>query len=166
MSHQNILNLVLKIAAIFIFVDIVNTLPNQLGDYGNAVDSGMQASIVKMIWVPLVTKSLVMLLLWFFPNLFIKSVVSEQEYTDELKQFYKNLDVAVLTGIGVYLVAFSIGDLAYFIVLKMEMQSLYSQSLPPQEQASFVASMVQVIVGLVLIIGNRGITILLKKARV
>ena len=165
MHHQNILITVLKVAAIFIFIDIVNYLPNQLADYNLAADPVMKSAVFNLMLLPVIAKVIVISVLWFFPSWLISSIVPDKEFSDQHKEYFKNLDVGIITGIGVYLVAYSIGDIAYSWVLKTELQAQYMQPMSPQDKGLFVASIVQCLTGFVLVLGSRGFAYIIRVVR-
>jgi hypothetical protein len=165
MSHRNILIIILKLASIFLIIQVLETLPVQYGSHLNTDDPYLRSAFFSTVLFPNLIKIAVALVLWFFPNSLIKSVIPDTELTSEHSDFYKNLDVAVLTGVGIYLMAFSIADVTYYFVLKNELSQQFGSSLEPQDHAALVASVIQLVIGAVIIFGNKGIAALIVKAR-
>lgn len=166
MTQLNILVISLKVAAIFLLLEILQSVPEAFFG-GLALEDGIDSStLFILIGGPALVKLAVALLFWFVPKTIITSVIPDvensQENTSQLTSLYK----ALIPAIGVYLVAIALSDLAYFMSLKNEMQNQFGSKLQPSDKAGYVASVVQIIIGIALILGSNFLNRFLSKVRV
>lgn len=165
MHHRNILITVLKIAAIMLFIQLVETVPEMYGQYLNTDDQLLRKSFINTAVFPTIVKVGIIFILWFFPSLLISSVVPDTELSENNPNYFKRIEVAALTGVGIYLLAYSVTDIAYYFVLKNELANQYAQSLQPQDKAAYYVSFLQAILGIVIIFGKTGIINVLNRIR-
>lgn len=154
MQHINVLVIALKIAAIVLFLDVIKNVPNDILNI-QVVDTGLnESTIFALVAIPAIIKTFVALILWFFPKLLITSVAPDVGRIDDSLGQAASLYKALIPAIGVYLVSMALADLSYFISLQGELQRQYSAELQPSDKAGFVATIVQIAIGALLIIGS------------
>ena len=165
MTHRNILIIALKLGAIFLFINVMETLPNQWAESVALDNEAFSVAVFSLVGLPALFKVIIALTLWIFPNRIILSTVPDSCVNKESPEYFVNLNQAFISVVGIYLVAFSFSDLSYFVVLKSELARQFGGELQPQDQASFVATCVELGMGTLLILGNKGIAKIVHKLR-
>jgi hypothetical protein len=165
LTHLNILIIALKCAAITLVVGVLQVLPDQIAAFIPMEGVISARSLLTTIILPSLIKLLVASLFWFFPNKVINSIVPDSSACEVPVEYFKNFNIALISSIGVYLVAVAISDLVYFIALKQEISAQFSGVLPPEIKAGYLASIVQLVIGLALVFGHRGLVKLIAKLR-
>jgi hypothetical protein len=165
LNHKNILTLGLRLASIFMFVSIVQSVPDQIASSYN-LDGFIEAKTVWLtIVVPSSIKLLFSILFWFFPFTIINFVVPDSVKSETSPEYFNSLNSAFVSVVGIYLLAVGVSDLAYYISLKSELKSQFSATLQPSDIAGYVATIVQVMLGILLILGNKVISKIVLKVR-
>ena len=117
MTHLNILIIALKCAAISLVVGVLQVLPEQMAAFSTMEGVISVRSLLTTIILPSFIKLLVAGLFWFFPNKVIRSIVPDSTTCEVPVEYFKNFNIALISSIGVYLVAIAMSDLVYFIAL-------------------------------------------------
>ncbi|GMM68202.1 hypothetical protein MTsDn1_14970 [Alteromonas sp. MTD1] len=165
MQQINILVIALKIAAIVLFLDVIKNVPNDILNI-QVVDMGLnESTIFTLVVIPAIIKTFVALVLWFFPKLLITSVAPDAAKLDGSLGQAASLYKAIIPAIGVYVVSMALADLSYFISLQGELQRQYSAELQPSDKAGFVATIVQIAIGALLIVGSNFMNKMMVKIR-
>ena len=165
MQQINILVIALKIAAIVLFLDVIKNVPNDILNI-QVVDMGLnESTIFTLVVIPAIIKTFVALVLWFFPKLLITSVAPDAPKLDGSLGQAASLYKAIIPAIGVYVVSMALADLSYFISLQGELQRQYSAELQPSDKAGFVATIVQIAIGALLIVGSNFMNKMMVKIR-
>ena len=114
----------------------------------------------------LVAKLLLVLMLWFFPRLIITSTVPDEALSQEHKGFYDNLYPALFVTVGVFLVCYAIADLTYYAYLLAMLSSTPAESPAfVRDYAGLASVVVQLVLGLILIVGSGKIAVLVGQLR-
>jgi hypothetical protein len=165
MQQINVLVIALRIAAIVLFLDVIKNVPNDILNI-QVVNTGLnESTIFALIIIPAIIKTFVALVLWFFPKLLITSVAPDAAKFDGSLGQAASLYKAIIPAIGIYLVSMALADLSYFISLQGELQRQYSAELQPSDKAGFVATIVQITTGTLLIVGSNFINKMMVKIR-
>ncbi|WP_196137819.1 hypothetical protein [Aliikangiella sp. G2MR2-5] len=167
MTHRNILVTTIRIAAIFLLIRILENFPQQ---FFNSValnsEYATTSFLVFTVFVPNLVTLIFAVLFWFFPNKLIRSIVPDSAQSEQTPEYFNSLNSALISAIGVYIIAFSLSDIIFYFSLKLELTNEFgSTPMQPVDQASFYATIAEVVIGLLLIIGNQGVSILIAKLR-
>ena len=164
MTNRNLLVLALRMASIFLGLSVLENFPQQYALYltSNSEYSSDLFSFVRHI-APYLVSTLLSVLLWFFPNMIISAVVPDSAIKKDEPEYFNNLNLVLVPCLGIYMIAYGIVDLAYFYVLKQEMASRFQENLQPENYAGLIATIIQIAIGVVLILGNKGLDILITR---
>jgi hypothetical protein len=157
----------LRAAALWLACGSLLTLPSLLvrpGDF-----SGMQDGV----WIPLAgVGGLVLLaaLVWVFADKLARLVMARpQQPVFESDLPIEQWQMLAFSVVGVWQLVLGLGDLVYFAVRAFVVLRLVPDSgpfeLPPDNLASVVASVAQVGIGLVLVVGNGSLVHMLRRWR-
>ncbi len=155
-------------AAVFLAIRVLENFPQQYAGYINLGDEyGTRSYLIFTIIIPNAISLLFSALFWMFPNKLIATIVPDAAKNKSDPEYFESLNSALVSVVGVYIVAFGLADLIYFYALKQEMISQFGEGavLQPTDHAAFVATFVEVVIGTLLIIGNKGFTKAISKIR-
>lgn len=165
MTHFNKLVIALKIAAIILTLNVVQNLPAELANVEYIKGTIDSLTVLLTLVLPASIKLLVAALFWVFPKFLITSIVPDPQKSETSSEYFNHLYNSLIIAIGVYLIGVALSDLAYYLALKSEMQRQFASSLQPPEHAGLVATVAQIIIGVLLIIGSKTLTKILKLVR-
>ena len=168
MTHRNILVIVLRLAAVFLAIRVLENFPQQYAGYlnlGNEYET--QSYLIFTVIIPNAISLLFAAIFWMFPNKLITTIVPDAAKNKSDPEYFENLNSALVSAVGVYIVAFSLADFIYFYTLKREMIARFGEGavLQPTDHAAFIATFVEVAIGTLLIVGNKGFTKAISKIR-
>ncbi|MET1255010.1 hypothetical protein [Aliikangiella maris] len=168
MTHRNILVIVLRLAAVFLAIRVLENFPQQFIGFLNLGDEYRTPSyLILAVIMPNAISLLLAALLWLFPDKLIATIIPDATKNKSDPEYFENLNSALISAVGVYIIAFGLADLIYFFALKKEMISQFGEGivLQPTDHAAFVATLAEVVIGVLLIIGNKGVTQVIYKIR-
>ena len=103
--------------------------------------------------------------MWFVPNFFLKNVFFRDNSEDKDVVSGSELGHLFISLIGLYILATAIADIIYHIGLVNEAKKQIGISFEmlPQDYASFIATIAEIIIGTLLIFGSRPIFYLISR---
>ena len=149
--------MLLKIAGLVIIVLCVG----QLSGYFSLMTREAGWTLAQVLGtVAMTTGPLVVLgvALWLFPGTITNKIVA-RESSSESKLEVRNLELVALTVLGTYFIARGITGLAYEIVLAIGLQREIPglESIPPSVIAQTALAVAEMVVGVYLCLGAKGI---------
>ncbi|TAA48421.1 hypothetical protein [Corallincola spongiicola] len=167
MTHLSILIIVLRVTAIVLALNVLESFPLQYAGMGAMESETMQTLFWTSYVIPNAIKLLLAVALWLFPRSIIGVVVPDSAKGEESPEYFQNLNSACISAIGVYILCFSAADCVYYVSLNHELSSQlgYGASFTPHDQAAFIATIAELTLGLVLVIGNKALSGLLSRIR-
>jgi len=166
MTHKNILVLAIRIAAIILMLEVIESIPDIYYRYSeNLFPDPPVVFLISLL--PTLIMLLLALFFWIFPTLLITSIVPDSEKIAADPEHYKNLYFAFIAAIGFYIFIQGVLDTFYFVALNYYINASTSLSTPtvPSNQAGFISSIFQLLFGLILILGHKGISKLIHNIR-
>ena len=165
MAGKRIDVVLVKLCAVIIVVMTMQSLTGFVAFYVNTPEANFIA--ISAFWLNFALPMLIAVALWFFPATIIGSVSSESD------DAASGPDWALLsvTLIGLYVLVFGVIDLAYYESFRIAEQEaldpdrigIYSPS--PDTIAGRITNIIQIVIGLILLIGKRGFARLISSAK-
>ncbi|SEQ52300.1 hypothetical protein SAMN03080615_01827 [Amphritea atlantica] len=155
MESKNILTVAIRIGAIVLAVNALQAFPNYYGLYLGDGEQAKSAFIAFTV-VPTVLSMLFAIVAWFFPQSLLKTASFGKATDFELPT---SIGAALFACIGLFLVLSSLVDLAYnFSYIRYFKQEFsYSAPLPAETKANLIATILELLLGVIVLVGNRGI---------
>ncbi len=154
MKSKSILEVALRIGAIIIVLIILEKIPFNPTYYyiGDKLNWYM---FTGMTLLPLLIILLVAISMWVSPDRFLNHISSKKELNSKDLDMDK-LGTSLIAIVGLYIVTFSISDLVYHLTsIKMATSVLGSDfKMVPEQIASLAATIVELIIGVLLIYGR------------
>jgi len=158
--HDFLLALGLRIAAIVLFSSVLQKIPDQF-----ATIKGYEELVTShYFWLSVVLPDLILImfsaLLWFKPELIMRKFLREEMQTSVNNDF-SHLSVVLLSAIGLYLALNATADISYYYFkwrLLRDHLSYLSPEIDPVDLAGIYASIVEIILGALLIFGSSLVT--------
>lgn len=165
MSGRRIDVVLVKLCAVVILVISMQSLAGYVGYFASSGENSfvLVGSLLLNFGIP----TLIAAALWFFPATVIGDTSSRLESSPE------DADLALLavTLIGLYTLVFGIIDLSYYESIRLYEREMAdpnnygTYSSLPSTTAGRISCVIQIIIGLVLLVGKRSIVQFLKGAR-
>ena len=160
-----IIGVIVRIAAIFIAIRTISYFPSW---YAGTSYESTEAEV----YIFIVLYSLIMLgiafVLWKFPLLISRKLVPEIKSNDIFSDIpFRQVQVGLLSVLGVGIVVFNLSDLLYWYTYIQTIKSNSDPGFPigPSVYASLYSTVLELILGIALILGSKGIVGLIYKFR-
>ncbi|MBR9728937.1 hypothetical protein ACFOD0_14660 [Shewanella intestini] len=165
MNHVNVLTIALRVAALYLVVSVISNVPEEIVKAQALSQMMEQGTIWLSIVFPSVIKILVAILFWFFPNTLIRTTIPDAQKSEESPEYLKNLNIAIISAVGIYLIGFGLSDIVYYVSLNYEMNKLFEQPPRPEDLAGLYATVFQVTIGFLIVLGSSGISKMVRQVR-
>ncbi len=170
MNHNEISQLLLKLSGLLIIIFTIISIPNYFTAYsatqlfyGNSV-SDIPAFLLSVI-VPFFISLLIGLFLFAFPTTITKKILRNASTPTDTP--INEITIVAYSAIGMYFLAISIADLvywgSYFTLMANNTQE--SAYFTTDNTARVLTTFAEMAIGLVLLLGSRGINSLISKFR-
>ena len=170
MNHNEISQLLLKLSGLLIIIFTIISIPNYFTAYsatqlffGNSV-SDIPAFILSVL-VPFFISLLLGFLLFIFPTTITKKILRKPSPSTDAP--INEITIIAYSAIGMYFLAISTADLvywaSYFTLMSNHVQE--SAYYTTDNIARVLTTFAELTIGLVLLLGSRGINILISKFR-
>lgn len=170
MNHNEITQLLLKLSGLLIIIFTIISIPNYFTAYsatqlfyGNSV-SDIPAFLLSVI-VPFFISLLIGLFLFAFPTTIAKKILRNASTPTDTP--INEITIVAYSAIGMYFLAISIADLvywgSYFTLMANNAQE--SAYFTTDNTARVLTTFAEMAIGLVLLLGSRGINRLISRFR-
>jgi hypothetical protein len=163
-DYRALVVLIVKTAGLILVLYTIALLPGRIGGYVLEPERS-NALFVWWVLAPFLLPLAVGLFMWWFPASSARSVVGAPfAGGGEIERLVQPL---VFSGIGLFLVLDGIETLAYYFALSAYMKEAYAGGAleDPSARADVASNIVSVVIGVVLILGGRGLSALLYRLR-
>ena len=156
MSRLDVVAVALRVLAVFLVVMVLRFA----GAIVQVLDSGSAGVIALYVLLTVVPPLGAATLIWFFPlTLATKFLPVASDAIEPLPSDPGRLQEVAFSVLGLWVLATAVSDATYWgtyliFVSQMEVQM---PMLPPDQKASFVATIAELLLGLWLLLGGRGI---------
>jgi len=170
MKYQHLSNLLLKISGLLIIIVTAINIPNYFVNYyslqnfyGNQI--GNLTTIIVAVAIPLAITLLLALALFIFPNKISNSLILDSSENNEID--IEKIPSVAFMAIGMYFVAFALADCVYWVAYYsfMEVPVTGTEYFEAENKAQVVTTIAELLIGLVLLFGSKGIGKFVIKAR-
>jgi len=170
MKYNDLSILLLKISGLLIFIISMINLPNYFVNYyslQNFYDNQVSDffTILVSVAIPLAITILISFVLLIFPKSLTNAFVLKT--TDKSEINLESIPSVVFMGLGMYILAFALADAVYWV----SHFSFIQRGIPGAEyltlenKARFVATVAEILIGLGLLLGAKGINNIVLKLR-
>ena len=94
MTHRNLLIIALKVAALFLILSVIQTVPEELLKIKPSSEVVEGQTVWLIVVLPSVIKILIAALFWFFPGFVISTTVPDSAKSDVSPEYFSNLNSA------------------------------------------------------------------------
>jgi len=165
MTKEQIVALAVKLFAVFLLI-------YGLGSIGSIIPISYLDTIPASAWMTVAVLAIffmgIVLLLWFFPLLVTRKLMP----SDEIKQgesiaSIKDIDVIAFSVLGLWVLTSAVPDMVYWILMWMTILSKTTGDAMLTEQViSTIVTVLELIMGVWLLMGARGLRGVIRKMRV
>jgi hypothetical protein len=165
MDTRAISTILLKVAGLIVIVLCVGQVPGYFSVMTREAGWTL-AQVLGTIGLTLGPLAILGIGLWFFPGTVANRIVSGAPVPESTFD-PRPLELIALTVVGIYLVAHAIIDIAYNVALAITLLRVVPDlaNVPPSVIARIAAALVQIIIGVALCIGGRGVLRLVERMR-
>ncbi len=163
MSEKNILAVVIRIGAIVLIIDTLRAIPINWTFY-SGTEEHVGSIFMYFTLLPSVVAVCIALLASLYPLLLLKGLtlgqVGEIENADQLV-------VGLFAAIGLYILATGLSDLVYWQAYSRYFEEAAGMptQLPISERANIMATIAEIVIGIGLMLGAKGLQSVLKRIR-
>ena len=162
MNYKSLFIIALRIAAIFIVVDVIEKFPFYYESH--CIDGVLQMkSFLGQLVIPSTLLLFISALMWFYPDFLLKKVFLKEEVLEEGGIDVSELGALLISLIGLYILIYALADIVYhitfFSVLSDQLGNLFKPT--PQKQAEMAATIAEIVFGFSLLFGSKFFTFLL-----
>jgi hypothetical protein len=163
MDYRSLTSLMLRIAGVLILVELVTSAPHTIANllhFGGKETAPIDA--LALTSLALVLPLAIGLVLVYFPSTIASRIVRADHAGEEAKAVSESLLPVAIACLGVYFVSVSLYDEVYWLA-KLRIYYVFEERhgnaipLAPEDFAGMVSAAFQFIIGLVLLLGSRGI---------
>lgn len=181
MDYKALSTLALRISGVFILVNTISTVPRDFVAFISAnagANNVLEYSLNQVLLIHLfsvIIPVVIGLFLVFLPSKITNVLISEAEPQLSQKTDFELFQQALLSAMGVYFIASACFDaaaiyarmriFAAFVAKDEFMQRAMSQPINPHDFGAIAYTLVQFIAGILLVIGNKGLSHKLSKLR-
>lgn len=144
-------NLILRISAIIILVSLLERVPFSVEVLINTWETNPNIYAILFSIAPGIFALIISFLLWFFPSTLSSKFANPNETLD--KDSINIFGDFLISIVGLYILANAVPDLIYFVSLYI-ISSSENIEILPFDRAAFVATVVEIIIGLFLLYGS------------
>ena len=181
MDFRALSTLALRISGVFILVNTISTVPRDFIGFittNAGANNVLEYSLNQILLIHLfsvIIPSVISLFLVFLPSKITNVLISETETQLSQKADFELFQQALLSALGVYFIASACFDaagifarvriFAAFVAKDEFMRNAMTQPIAPQDFGAIAYTLVQFIAGILLVIGNKGLSHKLAKLR-
>lgn len=166
MDTKNILTIALRIGAIIILVNVLSQFPTYYSDY---LSEGAKAQrlFILLTVIPSAFSVVMSILMWFYPQFFLKYFFIREKTESENHSEASELATFLIGIIGLYILITAIADMFYHTSFVYEGRKIFGSNfeLTPQNRAEIFATIVEIVLGGLLIFGNKIFSKLISRFR-
>ena len=154
MNKNDIIRLALKIGAIVIVVSSLSKIP-PFFDYLDK-DYGVFPSVSNVMFglMPIIISLFISACMWFYPNQLLSNVFLRNEIDESTNVSDSVIGELLISILGLYVLSYAIPDIIFHIVFYINIEG-YRDALRARDYASFVATIVEFVLGVYLIYGSK-----------
>lgn len=164
MDYRALVVLIVKTAGLILVLYTIALLPGRIGGYALEPER-TNALLVWWVLVPFLLPLAIGAFMWWFPASSARSVVGAPFAAGgDIERLVQPL---VFSGIGLFLVLDAVQALTYYFALSVYMQEAYAGGAleDPTARADVASNIVSLVIGVVLVVGGRGLSAVLHRLR-
>ena len=160
-----IIGVIVRITAIFIVIRTISYFPNLFAFTVYETET-VKLYIFTVLYILLVLG--IALVLWKFPLIISRKIVPEVKTEDKITDVaFEQVQVGLISILGIGIIVFSLSDLLYWYSYLQALKAASDPGFPigPGIYASLYSSILELMLGILLVLGSKGIVGLVTKLR-